>query len=79
MIKEILESTINEVLLTNKFEIVEFQLGAKPYQLLKQEIENSVSGTSINIYGINNFRGILVEIHPNDNAIMFSLEIKKAP
>ena len=44
MITDILVATINEVLLTNKFEIKEFQLGKEPYKLLKEEIENKKVG-----------------------------------
>jgi len=75
MITEILEATINEVLLTNKFEISEFQLGKEPYQILKQEVESTISGASINIYAINHFRGIPVKTHPNDDAIMYCLKL----
>ncbi len=75
MITEILEATINEVLLRNKFEISEFQLGKEPYQILKQEVESTISGVSINIYAINNFRGIPVKTHPNDDAIMYCLKL----
>lgn len=76
MITEILEATINEVLLTNKFEISEFQLGKEPYTILKQEFESAVAGASINIYSINNFRGIPVKMHNNDDAIMYCLKLR---
>ena len=77
MITEILEATINEVLLTSRFEISEFQLGKEPYTILKQEFERGICGISISIYSINKFRGIPVKLHNNSNAIMFSLKLRE--
>jgi hypothetical protein len=78
MITEILETTINEVLLTNKFEITEFQLGKEPYTILKQEIENKTAWVKVNISSINEFMGIPVKLHHNDDAIMYALKLKPA-
>lgn len=77
MITEILEATINEVLLTKKFEISEFQLGQEPYKLLKKETETLITGISFSIYAINHFRGIPVKLHHNDDAIMYCLKVKQ--
>ena len=77
MITDILVATINEVLLTNKFEIKEFQLGKEPYQLLKEEIENKISGARVEIYSIKEFMGIPVKLHYSDDAIMYSLKSRK--
>lgn len=77
MITEILETTINEVLLTNKFEITEFQLGKEPYTILKQEVESKMTGVKVNIYSINEFMGIPVKLHHNDDAIMYALKVRR--
>jgi len=74
MITEILEATINEALITNKFEISEFQLGKIPYELLKSETEKLITGVQFNIYSVNFFRGIPVKLHYNDDAIMYCLK-----
>lgn len=76
MITEILEATIIEVLLTNKFEITEFHLGKEPYTILKQECESAVTGLPINIDSINYFRGIPVKLHNNNDAIMYCLKLR---
>jgi hypothetical protein len=77
MITEILESAINEVLFTGRFEISEFQLGKEPYTILKHEFESAVIGAWINIYSINHFRGIPVKMHNNDDAIMYCLKFRE--
>jgi hypothetical protein len=77
MITEILLTTINEVALTNELEITEFQIGKEPYQLLKEEIERKILGARVEIYSINEFMGIPVKLHYNDDAIMYSLNFKK--
>ena len=77
MITEILATTINEVLLANKFEITEIQLGKEPYTILKEEVESKISGTKVSIYSINEFMGIPVKLHYNDDAIMYALKVRK--
>jgi len=79
MIIEIIEKITEEVLFTSDFKISEFQLGNEPYQMLKKEVESTISNVSINIYSVNNYKGIPVKTHPNDNAIMFVLELKTRP
>jgi hypothetical protein len=78
MITEILATTINEVLLTNKFEITEFQLGQEPYKILKEEVESKITGTKVSIYSINEFMGIPVKLHHNDDAIMYCLKLRSS-
>lgn len=75
MIIELLETAINEVMVSN-YEITEFQLGAEPYQILKKEVENLVSGIKIDIDKINYYKDIRVRQHPSKDAVMYSIQLK---
>lgn len=75
MITELLENAINEVMVSN-YEITEFQLGEEPYNLLKSEVENTISGIKINIEKINYYKDIPVRLHPSKDAVLYSIQLK---
>ena len=76
MITELLETAINEVMVS-KYEITEFQLGGEPYHLLKKEVEKLVPGIKIDIHKINYYKDIPVRQHPSKDAVMYSIQLKK--
>ena len=76
MITELLETAINEVMMSN-FEITEFQLGEHPMQLFIQECKNSIGiPVSADINTITKYKGIRIREHPSKDAVMYAIKAK---
>lgn len=70
---ELLGSIINDARICG-YKVTEFQLGENQYAILKEEIEQTVCGASVNIDKINCFQGVPVRCHMSASAVLFFME-----
>ena len=78
MITELLDAAIDEVNYNAPFELTEFQLG---FETMKIFIDECRDGMNIPveaiISGITKYKGIPIKEHSSENAVMYSISLKK--